>query len=538
MNKKKQSGAEKRILWEVRKRYNIQPTKPAGGPARPRKKLVGHHAPVKHVAKKEAPVKPVKKTGGTPPTPPRARRPVAAGGSGRQPSRAGSTSRWLRRVVTLLVLLMVISGGVFGYKILAASNRITTADRSILGQLKDLLFSQGKLLEGETEGRINIMLAAVGGEGHKGQNLADTIMVASFAPQTNQVALLSIPRDLYVQVPGEDYYSKINAVHAYGEAQKEGQGPVVLRTLVEDITGLPIHYYGRVDFIAFKQIIDAIGGIDIEIENSFFDYWHKIDFHEGQERMDGERALAYVRARYVEGPEGGDFKRAARQQEVLLALRENIFSVNTALDFAALSRILDSVSDNVRTDMQLWEMKRFYELARTIDHQNVGSVVLSTGHSGVLVGTTEVLGGTPASVLKPRVGNYSEVQDLAANLLTVTTSVPVASVDETPEEVVEEEEEAVEMPKPFVEIRNGTNITGLAARTRETLEDEGYEVTAIGNAATRDNTETKVYALTDDATEGAKVVAELLGAQADSGLPTDETESEAGVLVVLGADAE
>ncbi|MAF35408.1 hypothetical protein CMO91_06220 [Candidatus Woesearchaeota archaeon] len=462
---------------------------------------------------------------------------LAIGGRDPKSTRAGSTTRWVRRIITAVVLIVVISGGVGGYKILAASNRITTADRSILGQLKDLLFSQGKVLDGETEGRINIMLAAVGGEGHKGQNLADTIMVASIVPETNQVALLSIPRDMYVQVPGEEYYSKINAVHAYGEAQKEGQGPVVLQTLVEEITGLPIHYYGRIDFTGFTGIIDAVGGVEIAIDNSFFDYWHKIDFRAGQEHMDGDRALAYVRARYVEGPEGGDFKRAARQQQALLALRENIFSVNTALDFGALSNILDSVSENVRTDLQLWEMKRFYELARTIDRENVGSVVLSTGPKGVLVGTTEVLGGSPASVLKPRIGNYSEIQELAANMLTNTaTSVPVAAVEETPEELPAEEEQA-EVPKSFVEIRNGTTITGLASRTRETVQDEGFEVTAIGNAATRDNDETKVYAVTDDATESAKAIAELLGAQIDSGLPADETATEAGVLIILGADS-
>ncbi len=532
---KKQSGAEKRILWEVRKRYNIQPTKRSDRPLRGANKR-STVSPARSVAKRG---RPAPRAAANTAPPRRPRKPVLVGGGHeKKPTAAGSTGRWVRRIITAVVLLVVIGGGVGGYKILAASNRITTADRSILGQLKDLLFSQGKVLDGEADGRINIMLAAVGGEGHKGQNLADTIMVASIVPETNQVALLSIPRDLYVQVPGEGYYSKINAVHAYGEAQKEGQGPVVLRTLVEEITGLPIHYYGRIDFTGFTGIIDSVGGIEIQIDNSFFDYWHKIDFRAGQEHMDGDRALAYVRARYVEGPEGGDFKRAARQQQALLALRENIFSVNTALDFGALSNILDSVSENVRTDLQLWEMKRFYELARTIDRENVGSVVLSTGPKGVLVGTTEVLGGAPASVLKPRIGNYSEIQELAANMLTNTaTSVPIAAVEETPEELPEEEVEEAEVPKSFVEIRNGTTITGLASRTRETVQDEGFEVTAIGNAATRDNAETKVYAVTDDATESAKALAELLGAQADSGLPADETATEAGVLIILGADS-
>lgn len=457
------------------------------------------------------------------------------GRDSRRPPRKRRPKHWIRRMFIALIFIALVATGVFGYRILAVGNQITTAERSILGQLKDLLFNDGKQLQGEAAGRINILLIAVGGEGHTGENLADTIMIASINPATNQVALLSIPRDLYVQVPDEEYYSKINAVHAYGESRKQGEGPLVLEGLVETITGLPIHYYARVDFTGFKQIIDAVGGVTIEIATSFFDYWHKIDFRAGSEHMDGERALAYVRARYVEGPEGGDFKRAARQQQVLLALRDEIFSVDTALDFAALSHILESVSNNVRTDMQLWEMKRFYELARQINHKHVGSVVLTTGPRGVLVGGTEVLGDTPASILKTRTGDFSEIQALAANLLTdTTTEVPV-----TPNATPEPTDSPTQTPaaKPTVEIRNGTNITGLASRTSAELTNEGYEVTTIGNAATRDHTTTIVYALQDEATDGAKAIADTLGAKADSGLPAGEATSEAAVLIILGEDA-
>ena len=228
-------------------------------------------------------------------------RPIPWQGQPRQPigpvARPGG--RWARRIILGVILVGLIGSGVFGYKIIAAGNKISAAERSVLGQLKDLLFNQGTTLAGETEGRINIMLLAIGGEGHKGQNLADTIMVACIRPATNQVALLSIPRDLYVQVPDEQYYTKINAVHSHGESAKRDQGPALLRETVETVTGLPIHYYGRVDFTAFKEIIDAVGGISITIDTTFFDYWHKIAFSSGTEVMDGERAMAFVRARYI-----------------------------------------------------------------------------------------------------------------------------------------------------------------------------------------------------------------------------------------------
>lgn len=511
--KQSASSAEKRALWEVRQRYQIDQGRT-----------------IRAVPRAGSPHRPASPPPRLPPRPPR-RQPAAAGSS------HGSRRAWMFRIALGIVLVVVLSGGVFGYKILAASNKISSSERSILGQLKDLLFAQNKGLGGENDGRINLLMIAIGGQGHKGENLADSIMVISIHPTTHAVALLSIPRDLYVQVPGEEYYSKINAVHAYGESKKAGSGPAVIKEKVEEITGLPVHYYGRIDFIAFKEIVDAVGGIDITIENSFYDYWHKIAFSAGTEKMDGERALAYVRARYIEGPEGGDFKRAARQQQVLLALRDKIFSVNTAFDFSAVNSILNSLSDNIRTDMELWELKRFYELARQINHDQVQSVVLSTGPKGVLVGSTEVLGGVPASILKPRTGDYSEIHALAQNIFAspdpshVSTPVPETTPSPSPSP-------SAEASKPTVEVRNGTTITGLAAETATKLEAEGYTVTSIGNAATRSQAKTTVYALADDATSGAQAVAELLEAQADSGLPEGEAESSAQIVVILGADTD
>lgn len=519
-------NTERRILQEVRKRYGIN----------------AQQSPKKKRTPVQATVESNSNTPAEPPQHPRERRTVSP-----QPRRK---RRWLRRAVLLTLITVVALGGVFGYRILAASNKITVAERSIIGQLKDLLFAQGEFLQGEQEGRINILLLAIGGEGHKGENLADTIIVASISPHNNKAALLSIPRDLYVQVPDEEFYSKINAVHAYGESRKQDAGPKLLQQKVEEITGLPLHYYARVDFTAFKSIVDAVGGVDITIENSFYDYWHKISFPAGTERMNGERALAYVRARYIEGPEGGDFKRAARQQQVLLALRKKVFSVQTAFDFTSLSTILNSLSDNIRTDMQLWELKRLFEITRTIDTENISHTVLTTGPKGVLVGSTEVLGGSPAAVLRTRTGDFSEIQSIAANLLeqslesqpspapetAETESQPEEAPQETPE-TQQEEPSPEPLPLPTVEVRNGTSITGLAKRTADNLEEKDYTISTIGNAATQSVTSTTVYVLNEEQTDNAKKLAETLSAQTNSGLPDEEQASTADVLIILGEDA-
>src|SRR3989344_7006604 len=154
---KGQSGAERRALWEVRKRHNI---------------------------------------------------PISS------PKKHSHRFRIIRLAVIFIFLGGLFATGIFGYKILAAGNSISTVKQSILGQISDLFLKSGNELQGEKEGQINILLLAVGGEGHSGENLADTVMVASIRPQENKVALFSIPRDLYVQVPGQEFYSKLNAVHA------------------------------------------------------------------------------------------------------------------------------------------------------------------------------------------------------------------------------------------------------------------------------------------------------------------------------------
>ena len=349
---KSHSSAEKRALWAIRQRYNIDKTSSKNTSMRKKTPRMLVSSESKRSASK------------------------TKFSQSKDLLPYSKKRTWIKRIFFIVIIIIAIFSGIFGYKIIATGDSISAANRSILGQIKDLFLSQDKLLTGESDNRVNVLLIAIGGDGHKGKNLADTIMVASIDPSSQTTALLSIPRDLYVQVPNEQYYTKINAVHAYGESQKNNHGPELLREMVQEITGLPIHYYVRVDFTAFKGIIDSIGGINITNDNSFYDYWHKISFPAGTEKMNGERALAYARARYIEGPEGGDFKRAARQQQVLLALRQKVFSVQTVLDFTRINSILNSLSNNIRTDMQLQEMKRLYELSRLINSDKVHSNVL------------------------------------------------------------------------------------------------------------------------------------------------------------------
>lgn len=450
-----------------------------------------------------------------------------------------------RRRVFLTILAIVFILVVLGLgKLLSVGSAVFSKERSIIAQLADVLFRRGTLL-GEGENRVNVLLVAIGGEGHQGENLSDTVIFVSLRPQEKDVALLSIPRDLYVRIPETELYARINAVHAYGENLRPGGGLHLLKKSVSEVTGQPVHYVARLDFKAFKRIVDEIGGIDITIPNGFYDYWHKISFPAGTEHMNGERALAYVRARFIEGPEGGDFKRAERTQQVLLAMRKKVLSVQTAVDIRALAGILDALRENVATSFTLGGMKRLADLTRDLPDDRITSTVLTTGPDGLLTGTTEILGGRPAAVLRPRAGlsNYGEIHQLAADLFSrariapspAATSAPAApspSPSPTPAAPTVADEH------PTLEVRNGTNVQGLAARVAKDAEKKGFTIIAVGNASIRNRAQTIVVDRTKrEKPASLQVLLETLKvAQAVQFPEAEKPSADAHFVLFLGAD--
>lgn len=470
------------------------------------------------------------KRGGPPPP-----RPVA------QPPPRRRKRRAVAVILALLLAVAVLAAG----KLLSVGSSVLSSERSILGQLTDLLLRRGAL-QGEKENRVNVLLVAIGGEGHQGENLADTIILASFRPKESDVALLSIPRDLYVKLPDTDVTMRINAVHAYGEQPAPGQGLPLLRKKVSEITGQPVHYVARVDFLAFKRIVDEIGGVDIHIPEGFYDYWHRINFPEGTEHMNGDRALAYVRARFIEGPEGGDFKRASRTQQVLLAIRKKVLSAQTAFDLRALAGVLDALRDNVETNFTLAELKRLIELTRSIPDGNIHSAVLTTGSDGLLAGTTEILGGRPASVLRPRAGleEYGEIRSFVADIFAAAGAAPppgavlLPGPSSTPSGQPSPEPQGVPQEQPTVEVRNGTNVTGLAARVSKTLEKSDFTILAVGNAAIRNRSETIVVDRTGTKKPSSlRSLLEALGVTTAVSFPeAEKAPADANFVVFVGTD--
>lgn len=246
-------------------------------------------------------------------------------------------------------------------------------------------------LIGESDDRVNFLLLGIGGPGHDGPNLTDTILLASLQPSTGQVAVLSIPRDLGVDLPGLGY-RKINEAYAYGVLNKETEGGLnVTRQAVENITGLVIPYVTVVDFQGFKQFVDMIGGVDVNVAKSFVDTAYPtenfavktIAFTAGLQHLDGEKALEYARSRHGCCGEGSDFARSKRQKIILEALDKN----DKVQDFMSPRKILnlyDLFKQFVATTLTLPELARLPKLLDKVKTEKISLWQLDDGPDGLL----------------------------------------------------------------------------------------------------------------------------------------------------------
>ncbi|MFH1598384.1 MAG: LCP family protein [Patescibacteria group bacterium] len=368
------------------------------------------------------------------------------------------------------------------FKAISSSSAITEdgAISNFFKQVKSLVSSEDRALTGEAQDRINVLLLGMGGQGHAGAYLTDTIILASIKPSTDEVAFLSIPRDLFVEIPGYGW-RKINNANAFGEMD-DGQGAQLITTVIENITGQDVHYYGRLDFQGFTKIVDLLGGLEIEVDRTFYDYmypdwnygYQNVSFEAGKQTMDGDQSLKFVRSRHGNNGEGSDFARSKRQQKVLLAFKNKILSFSTLLNPKKIIDILNSLEEHTRTDMEAWELIRLAKLAMDVDKDNIVNQVLETGQNGVLYSETTIDG---AYILRPKAGldDFSEIQKIAEDIFFLTF---------------------INKESARIEIQNGTNISGLANTTSQYLSDRNFNIVSVGNAEQRDYEKTVIYDLT------------------------------------------
>jgi len=393
--------------------------------------------------------------------------------------------RWLgwklvRRLALVMVAVVVVGTSWFGYQAWSAAHKIIVHDNAGAPALTSATLKPTQL-NGEGSGRVNILVMGIGGAGHDGPNLSDTMMVWSIDPQTKDVAMLSVPRDLYVKIPGHGY-GKINSANALG-------GPKLAEQVVETVIGVPIHYYAVVDFSGFKQAVDAVGGVDIDVTTPLIDPKYPCDdgtkyandycpihFNVGVQHMNGATALKYSRSRETTS----DFARAARQQQVLVAVRQKALAASTLTNPAKVTGLIEAIGNHFKTDLQFKDMMRLASIVKDMDTSKITQKVLDTGQPDSLLidGSGTIAGAGSIELPKAGTFNYSDVQDFVKNIFV---------------------DHYITNENAKLEVENGSDVTGLAAQVVNSLQLAHYNVGAAVNA-TAPVAQTVIY----DYTHGTK----------------------------------
>lgn len=295
-----------------------------------------------------------------------------------------------RRIViaiAMVVTLLVAVGAFTGFRLFQVANSITK--HATLGDVIGLAQNQDdqpgtlayKIHHGE---RVNILMLGYGGGNHDGAYLTDSIMMIS-VQGPDRVAMTSLPRDSYARMKvlagGQEYEGKINAAYeiplagnALGRPAPEydtsfdGAGKVASK-IIGDYLGVTIDYWVGVDFTAFKKVVDAVGGVDVNVPTTLDDWayptealgYQHIHFDPGMQHMDGSRALIYVRERHADS----DFGRSRRQQQVTTAIKDKIQQPSV---IAQMYPLLDALKDNVHTNMSLNDIKVFGSVVNKINN--------------------------------------------------------------------------------------------------------------------------------------------------------------------------
>lgn len=379
-------------------------------------------------------------------------------------------------VIAGILLLILLGGGWFATKALGNVAKIFHGNVfSILTTTK---------LKGEDVGRVNILMAGNSADdpGHGGANLTDSIMVISIDTKDNTAFLLSIPRDLWVDIPGYGH-AKINEAYVDGQAgnfsapgyTKGGMG--LLEEVIHQNFGLTMNYYALVNYGALRDSVNAVGGINVTIQSSdprglydpsidYATHGPLVKLTNGEHQLNGEAALDLARARGdAYGSYGfaeSDFERTQNQRLIVLALKNKVLTAGVLANPIALSNLFDSIGKNVTTNFTLSEARRLYDISKNINNSNVQSVSLNAANGKNLLANYAAPNGESALIPAAGLDNFSQIQAFATRLTT---------------------NNAVIREGASVEVLNGTQTSGLAAQAQTTLVAKGLNVTGAGNAA-------------------------------------------------------
>jgi LCP family protein required for cell wall assembly len=360
-------------------------------------------------------------------------------------------------------------------------------------------------------------------ESGEGSPRTDTMILLTLDPLNKTAGMLSIPRDLWVTIPGFKY-GKINTAYRLGEAYNlPGGGPELAIKTVEHLLGVPIQYYAQIDFSAFERFIDEIGGVKLDIPEEIKvdllgDEKGKITIKPGVQTLPGKHALAYARARNTEG---ADFDRADRQQEIVLAIRRRILRYDllpTLLQKAPT--LYQELSAGINTNLTLEEAFQLAWLGQQIPEESIRRGFIGTGQVA--------FGKSPdgLEILKPLPDKVRLVRDqiFAPNGLIS----PAVEPGTEPVDLMTAE-------SALITILNGTYTPGVAGLTSEYLENQGASVLQVADASEKPYNYTTIYDHTGNPYT-LKYLVELMNISEFRIHQDYNLESESDVTVILGDD--
>lgn len=411
--------------------------------------------------------------------------------------RASSNGRWSkkRKIISSALVILLLGFGVgtwYGAQLLGSVDKVFHGN--VFSDVHALV-SQTKL-KGEDQGRVNILLAGDSADdpNHGGAQLTDSIMVVSIDTQAHTGFMLSIPRDLWVGIPGWSH-QKINAandVTKFNQAGYPSGGMGQLEQIVQTNLGIPINYYALINYSAFKDAVNAIGGVTLNVQSSdprgLFDPniaradGGPLKLPNGVITLNGQTALNLARARgdpcgcrqTEYGFPQSDYNRTQHQRQMLTALAQKAQSVGVLANPIKVTQLFSSFGNNIASDLALPDVLRFIELTKGMDVAKLQPLALTNSGANALLTSYTAPDGEAALIPKAGLDNFGRIQQYYQQL---TSNNPVVK------------------EAPSVVVLNGGKISGLARKVATTLKAQGFNVVSVasannqyGNSVVIDNT--------------------------------------------------
>ncbi|MEK7151115.1 MAG: LCP family protein [Patescibacteria group bacterium] len=339
---------------------------------------------------------------------------------------------WYKRSIFYILIVLFLIILYYGYQFGLAYNTISIengTDQSVWGRINNLFDNNTKeetpdlnpMPKSEPD-RLDVLLLGIRGNNEEaiedaGGLLTDTIMIISIDKTTRKTAIISIPRDLYIEMEIKaandkkiNIKGKINEVYERGLAN--GGGIALAKQIISRISGVYIDHAVIADFNAFREVVDSLGGIDIHLAKPFNEktqWGYEFSLPAGDNHLNGDQALYYVRSRYSTN----DFDRARRQQEVLSIIKSKALSLGFLSNPIKVTSLLADLKENIRTDFQIWDIKSLLALANSFGPKTTTKNYVITTENLVYETKTE----KGEYILLSKEANYQGIKNLFGNIL-------------------------------------------------------------------------------------------------------------------------